>query len=292
MRSRILVFGAGGQVGRALVEAGHDAVLGLTHAEVDICDRPAVAEAVRSYRPTSLINAAAFTAVDQAEAETDTAFRVNRDAARIVAQVASTADIPVIHLSTDYVFDGASSLPYEETDPVAPINIYGRSKEEGERGVRAACRKHVVLRTAWIYSPHGSNFVRTMLRLGAQRTQLGVVNDQTGCPTAADDIASAILAIAAAIETRRFSDWGTYHYTGADAVTWYGFAKLIFAKQKRLGKAAPRLHPITTADYPTAARRPVYSVLSYEKLKRVFAINPRPLSQSLSECLERLDKMP
>lgn len=292
MTSRPLVFGAGGQVGRALLQLGTGSVIGVTHADVDICDRRSVSEAVKRHQPTSLINAAAFTAVDRAESEVDQAFHVNRDGATVVAQVASTADLPLVHLSTDYVFDGSKTAPYKETDPVCPLNVYGRSKEEGERAIKERCRKHLLLRTSWIYSPTGINFVRTMLRLGAQRSELGVVTDQIGCPTAAADVAEAILAIVKVIERRQFTEWGTYHYAGADAVTWYGFAKMIFAKTKALGKPVPKLFPITTADYPTPARRPPYSVLSTEKLRHTFAIKPKPLVGSLHDCLTQLNEAP
>ena len=292
MTFRPLVFGAGGQVGSALLQLGAGSVIGVTHADVDICDRQSVTEAVQKHNPTSLINCAAFTAVDRAESEVDQAFRINRDGATVVAQVASTADLPLLHLSTDYVFDGTKTAPYKETDPVCPLNIYGRSKEEGERSVKETCRKHLLLRTSWIYSPTGTNFVRTMLRLGAQRSELGVVNDQIGCPTAAADVAEAILAILAVIERPQFTEWGTYHYAGADAVTWYGFARIIFARTKALGKPVPKLFPITTADYPTPARRPPYSVLSTEKLSHTFAIRPKPLVHSLDDCLAQLDGGP
>ena len=191
MRPRLLVLGVGGQVGRALSEAAPDRVLGLTHAELDICNETTVAEAIRRFRPNTIINAAAFTAVDHAETESGEAFRVNRDGARVVALAAAAADIPLIHLSTDYVFDGQSRVPYTESDPVRPISVYGRSKEEGERAVRDVSHKHVILRSAWVYSPYGTNFVRTMLRLGSERSELRIVDDQTGCPTAAADIATA-----------------------------------------------------------------------------------------------------
>jgi dTDP-4-dehydrorhamnose reductase len=275
-----------------LAQRGAGNVVGLSHAHVDICDRRSVVEAVRRHSPTSLINAAAFTAVDRAESDADAAFRVNRDGAAVVANVASVTDLPLIHVSTDYVFDGSKGAPYVETDPVNPLNAYGRSKEEGERAVREKCHKHLLLRTSWIYSPIGTNFVRTMLQLGSRRSELGVVNDQIGCPTAAAEIAEVILEIAAAIEGRQFTEWGTYHYAGADAVTWYGFAKMIFAQRKALGKPTPKLFPITTADYPTPARRPFYSVLCTDKVKRTFTVTPRSLPDSLAECLSQLSDAP
>lgn len=286
-----MVFGAGGQVGQHLVETaaslGCD-VVGLTHAEADICDPAAVSEAIARNRPTSIVNAAAYTAVDRAESEPDKAFRVNRDGASVIAEAAAAAGIPLIHISTDYVFDGLSSEPYAEEDPVNPQGAYAKSKEAGERAVRDAHARHLILRTAWVYGPFGRNFLRTMLRLGAERDELGIVDDQTGCPTATADIASTIVTMMEKAEQSNFAGWGTYHYVGADVVTWYGFADMIFAEAARFGRKPPRLRPITTADYPTPAPRPAYSVLSTAKLRHVFGIMPRPLRGSLIASLKKL----
>jgi dTDP-4-dehydrorhamnose reductase len=286
-----LVFGAGGQLGRHLLEAPVEPgieIVGLTRAEADICDETAVEAAITKLAPTSIVNAGAYTAVDKAESEVAQALRVNRDGARLLAKAAAEAGIPFVHLSTDYVFDGRSRTPYTETDPVAPQGSYARSKEEGERAVRAAADKHLILRTAWVYGPFGVNFMRTMLRLGAEREELGIVDDQTGCPTATGDIAAAILSMIETAERPGFADWGTFHYVGGDVVTWYGFAGMIFAEAKRFGQKSPRLRPITTADYPTPAHRPAYSVLSTAKLERVFGVRPMPLRESLVASLERL----
>ncbi len=291
MSSRLLVFGASGQVGRALIETASCTpceAIGLSHAEADICNASAVADAVRSYTPTSVVNAAAYTAVDKAESEPDQAYRVNRDGARVVAQVAAAADIPLIHLSTDYVFDGRSEVPYTETDHVAPLGAYGRSKEAGERAVREYAPKHVILRTAWVYSPFGTNFLRTMLRLGSEREELQIVDDQTGSPTSAADIAAAIMAMVKKAEIKGFDAWGTYHFTGAGIVSWYGFAKLIFEEAARFGIEAPRLSAISSTECPTRAPRPAYSVLDNNRLELTFGIRPRPLQESLTKCLKRL----
>ncbi len=291
MGSRVLVFGAGGQLGRHLLEIpvppGME-VIGLTRAEADIGDEAAVKAAIARLRPTSIVNAGAYTAVDRSESEPEQAFRVNRDGARVLAEAATRAGIPFIHLSTDYVFDGRSRTPYVETDPVAPQGTYARSKEEGERAVQAAGGMHLILRTAWVYGPFGTNFMRTMLRLGAERDELGIVDDQTGCPTATGDIAAAIVAMVDTVERPGFGAWGTYHYVGGEIVTWYGFASMIFAEAARFGCRAPRLRPITTADYPTPAPRPAYSVLSTAKLEREFGIKPVPLRQGVFASLERL----
>jgi dTDP-4-dehydrorhamnose reductase len=288
MRASLLVLGAGGQVAKALLEAAPGQVIGLTHAELDICCETAVGEALRRIKPAAVINAAAYTAVDRAESEPEAAFRANFEGARIVAQSAAAADVPLIHLSTDYVFDGNSRAPYTESDTIHPLSVYGRSKEEGEGAVRNTVPRHVILRSSWIFSPFGANFVRTMLRLGAERTDLRVVDDQVGCPTSAADIATAILTIIYSCGRQDFLDWGTYHYVGADAVTWYGFAKIIFDEAKAIGRPAPHLEPITTAQYPTPALRPAYSVLNTEKFRRTFGLEPRPLRESLADCLARL----
>jgi dTDP-4-dehydrorhamnose reductase len=288
---RMMIFGASGQVGRHLNEIASGVgceVLGLTHAEADICNAAMVTGAIARHAPTVIVNAAAYTAVDKAESDIDQAFRVNRDGASVVAQAAAAADTPLIHLSTDYVFDGSKRVPYAEEDPVNPQGVYARSKEAGERAVRAHDR-HLILRTAWVYGPFGTNFLRTMLRLGAERDELGIVDDQTGCPTATADIAQAIMTLVERIEKPGFKDWGTYHYVGATVVTWYGFASAIFAEASRFGQKVPRLRPVTSASYPTSAPRPTYSVLSMSKLNRVFGIEPKALRGSLAASLERLN---
>jgi dTDP-4-dehydrorhamnose reductase len=257
--SKIMVFGAGGQVGRHLIEIGSRrgrAMVGLAHSEVDICDPAAVAAAIAAHQPAAIVNAAAYTAVDKAESDPDRAFWVNRDGAAIVAEAAAGTELPLVHISTDYVFDGTAREPYREDDPVNPQGAYARSKEAGERAVRSAHERHLILRTSWVYGPFGSNFLRTMLRLGAERSEIGVVDDQIGCPTATADIAAAILAMVDQAEPDNFAGWGTYHYAGLDAVTWHGFAAMIFAEAATLGRKTPRLRPIATADYPTAAPRP------------------------------------
>ena len=286
-----MVFGAGGQVGLHLIETASGSwhnMVALTHSDADICDKDAIATAIARHAPSVLINAAAYTAVDKAESEADRAFQVNRDGAAILAEQAAKADVPLIHISTDYVFDGAASVPYDEEREVNPQGTYARSKEAGERAVRAGHAKHLILRTAWVYGPFGNNFVKTMLRLGAEREELRVVDDQTGRPTSTGDLAEAILAIAEIAQKPSFAQWGTYHFAGADTVTWHGFATMIFAEAEKFGRRAPRVHAITTAEFPTAAPRPAYSVLSSAKLERVFGIKPRPLHASLNATLERL----
>ena len=282
------MFGANGQIGRALIGAAPQLTAGLGRSIADICSEDDVRRAVRDHPPLAIVNAAAYTAADKAELEAEQAFHINRDGAAVLAAAAASVGVPFIHLSTDYVFDGAKRTPYREDDPVAALGAYGLSKAEGERAVRGICPKHVILRTSWVYSPQGTNFIRTMLRLGGEREELRIVNDQLGCPTAAADIASAILAIVEQFRAPNFSSWGTYHYCGRDALTWYRFAELIFQASERRGGKSPRLVPISTAEYPTPARRPAYSVLSTEKIQRTFGIASRPLGESLDECLDEL----
>ena len=288
MQRKILVFGANGQVGREIIRRAGDAATGFDRASVDISDAAAVKHAVRKHPPLAIVNAAGYTAVDQAETDIDAALRTNRDGAAVLAEAAASANVPVVQISTDYVFDGAKRTPYREDDPVAPISAYGRSKEAGERQVRSICAQHLILRTSWVFSPYGTNFVRTMLRLGAERPELRIVDDQTGCPTAAADLAGAILAVLAKAAEPGFAAWGTYHYRGCDILTWHGFAKLIFEQAARYGQTVPRLVPIESAAFPSKATRPAYSVLSTEKIARTFGIRPRLLRDSLRECLDVL----
>jgi dTDP-4-dehydrorhamnose reductase len=218
--------------------------------------------------PDIVINAAAHTAVDRAESEPAVAGTINRDAPAAMAEACRKAGAALIHISTDYVFDGSGRTPYVESDPVAPLSVYGRTKEEGETAIRNSLREHVILRTSWVFAAHGSNFVRTMLRLGAERPELRIVSDQCGAPTAARDIAQAIAGVANAIAQRRGS-WGTYHFASDEPVTWYDFARAIFALRHG---ANPRLVPITTDEYKTPARRPMYSVLDCGRIAKDFGI--------------------
>lgn len=234
-------------------------------------------------RPQIVINAAAYTAVDRAEAEPERAGLLNCEAPRAMASACSTIGAALIHLSTDYVFDGSNPNAYREEDPVGPLSVYGRSKADGETAVRASIQQHVILRTSWVFAAHGNNFVRTMLRLGDERPEIRVVDDQFGSPTAACDIASAIASIVAAIRAKK-GVWGTFHFTSAQSTTWYGFAKAILVASRQRAK----LVPITTADYKTPARRPLNSVLDCGRILRDYGI-PQPLWQeSLARVLTEL----
>lgn len=291
---RILVFGAGGQVGREVCRAAWPAsceLLPLDRAASDITKAAAVSAVIARERPDLVINLAAYTAVDRAESEPETAWAVNCAGAAHIAAACGDSTTALIHLSTDYVFDGSKLGLYREEDPVNPLGAYGRSKEAGERAVRAAAARHIIVRTAWVYGAYGTNFIKTMLRLGAERPVLRVVADQQGCPTAAADIASALIAIAAKIK-RGEADWGTFHFAGAGSTSWHGFAEEIFNLASRFGsqspESRPRVEPITTDQYPTPARRPMNSVLDCRKIGEAFGISPPPWRTSLQAVVREL----
>ena len=291
---RLYVIGGEGQVARSLREAAaldKNIVFGYgARPEVDLLQPSSIEKAIADFRPDVVINPAAYTAVDKAESEPDQAFALNRDGARAAALAAAQQGVPIIHLSTDYVFDGKKQGAYIESDPVAPQGVYGRSKLEGELAVAEANPKHIVLRTSWVYSPFGSNFVRTMLRLAEQRDRLQVVDDQLGCPTYAPDIAGAIIAIARQVTGSRWNPGfaGVTHLAGPDALSWCGFAKeIVRGAAERGGRSVP-VDPISTSDYPTAALRPANSTLSTERLSATFGIRLPPMRESLSDCLDRL----
>jgi dTDP-4-dehydrorhamnose reductase len=226
----LAVFGAGGQVGRALVERAGGAARGFDRAACDICDAAAVARALSAADLSVVVNCAAYTAVDRAEQEPESAFAVNADGAATVAQAAADRNLPMIHLSTDYVYGGTGTAPQRETAPVAPLNVYGASKAAGDAAVARSHPAHLVLRVSWVFGVHGANFVKTMLRLGRDRRELRVVADQRGGPTEARDIADAVLVMAAACRKPGFEAWGTYHFAGAPSTSWHGFAAAVFAQ--------------------------------------------------------------
>lgn len=259
----LLVTGAQGQVGREVCAQAPGfgwRVAALGHGALDITRGPEVTACLARLRPGLVINAAAYTAVDRAESEPEHAFAVNGTAPGHLAQGCAGLGIPLFHLSTDYVFDGPSARPWRETDPVHPLGVYGRSKWAGEEAVRQRLERHLILRTAWVFSPHGHNFVKTMLRLGRERDELAVVADQTGSPTAAADVAHALLTLATRLD--RGGLWGTYHYAGFPPATWHGLAEAVFRHGvPALLPRAPRVRPIPSAEYPTPARRPLFSVL-------------------------------
>jgi len=256
----------------------------------DLASPDTILPAMTAFGPDVVVNAAAYTAVDRAESEPELAFAINRDGAAAVAAAATRLGAPIIQLSTDYVFDGAKREPYLETDAVSPQGVYGRSKLEGEQAVAHANPRCIIARTSWVYAPFGANFVRTMLRLSAERERLGVVDDQVGCPTYAPDIADAVLAIARLCSSGGWRDAyaGVTHVAGPDAVSWCEFARMIVAGAAERGGPRAAVDAITTAQFPTAARRPANSRLSAERLASVFGLRLPPLDQSLAACLDRL----
>jgi dTDP-4-dehydrorhamnose reductase len=293
---RIYVIGSQGQVARSLREAAagdNDIVFGCAQRpDVDLLRPESVAQALAEFRPDIVVNPAAYTAVDKAESEPDQAFAINRDGAGAVAAAAAKQGASVIHLSTDYVFDGTKDAPYVESDPVNPRSVYGQSKHEGELAVAAANSEHLVLRTSWVYAPFGTNFVRTMLRLTAERDSLRVVDDQIGCPTYAPDIAAATITIAKKVVAEGWDPKfaGVTHLAGPDALTWYAFANdIVRGAALRGGRSVP-ISPILSSDYPTPAARPANSRLSTTRLASVFDVRLPPLERSLANCLDRLLK--
>ena len=292
MTLRIAVTGWTGQVVCAMLErvpVGVE-VIAIRRPELDLAVPRTVAPALRAARPDVIVNAAAYTAVDQAESEPDIAMRVNGEAAGEAARAAAALGIPVIQLSTDYVFAGTLERPYREDDATGPISAYGASKLAGEQAVAAATANHAILRTAWIYSPFGKNFVKTMLRLAETRDELGVVADQAGCPTSALDIADAVFAVARNL-TGRTDDAslrGVFHMSATGEAVWADVAEAIFAERERLGGKPVRVKRITTADYPTPARRPANSRLDCGKLALAHGVKLPEWQASLRSCVARL----
>jgi dTDP-4-dehydrorhamnose reductase len=281
--TRLLILGAQGQVGRALAARARQAGIphvALGRGECDITDLRAVQRAVQTSR--IVINCAAYTSVDRAETEEEAAYRVNTAGAENLAKVCAAAGLPLVHLSTDYVFDGASPRPAREDDPTGPLNVYGRSKLGGEVAVRTCLESHIILRTSWIFSVDGKNFAKTIARLASQQAQLRIVDDQVGGPTAADDLAKAILAIVAASAEPGFTDWGTYHFSGAPAVSRFEFARAILADSGAVAL------PVATTDEPTLARRPASSVFDCSRIFRVFGIRQPDWRVALGNMREEL----
>ncbi len=288
---RILVTGTTGQVGGALWHAARSLPLTILPADrtvLDLADHPTIGDRLDAAAPDIVVNCAAYTAVDQAETEPERAFAVNGRGPGVVAEWCRNRGRALIHLSTDYVFDGLANRPYREDDPIDPQNVYGASKAEGEAAVRRACPHHVILRTAWVYAADGKNFFRTMLRLGQERPSLDVVADQRGGPTAADSIALALIAILQRMTSGPIEGIaGTYHYADAGETTWCGFADAIFARAEPHWGRRPAVRPITTDQYPTPAKRPHYSVLDTAKLGATFGIAPPSWQDSLDRVVAR-----
>lgn len=302
---KVLLLGSNGQVGWEIARQAESSpfqLIALDRKHLDLTRPQDFQDAVKYHAPQMIINAAAYTAVDQAEQEPELAYAVNRDAPAELAQLCHTAGIPLIHISTDYVFDGEKTQPYGEEDPVNPLGVYGKSKWEGEEAVRTRLEKHIILRTSWVFGVHGNNFVKTILKLAEQRDELRIVADQNGCPTYAGDIAEVILSLC-----RRYRQdqsltrishhpstadagekcglsWGTYHYCGTPETTWHGLAEVVVAQAKKNMQLKIRyITAITTSDYPTPARRPKNSSLKCLKIRDRYDILQPDWTNSLEQ---------
>jgi dTDP-4-dehydrorhamnose reductase len=292
MKRRIFILGEHGQVARALASAcaaRGDVLVCAGRAAVDITDRAALADKIAAFRPDLIVNAAGYTQVDRAEDETAQAFAVNRDGARNAAAAAAKTGAPLIHLSTDYVFDGTKSGPYLETDTPNPVSVYGHSKLAGEAALADETDDYLIVRTSWVYSAWGTNFVRTMLRLAGGRDEVRVVDDQRGSPTFAPHLAEALAAIGeACMAGRGAARQGLYHLAGTGGTTWCGFARAIMAGSAARGGPAARVRAITSREFPTRARRPANSRLNCTKAAKVFGIRLPTWEASLDNCLDAL----
>jgi len=271
------------------IEGGPELIT-LGRPELDVTRIDTLETAFAVHEPCLVVNCAAYTGVDTAESEEQQVMAVNAEGAHAVAKLCAFHAIPIIHISTDYVFDGTKSQPYCETDPTGPTGVYGLSKLLGEDGVAETCPRHIILRTAWVYSPFGHNFVKTMLRLADERNDISVVNDQFGCPTYAPHLAEAILEVAHQIVVKRSpqAPWGIYHAAGAGETNWFDFAREVFKHSARYGGPSAKAHPISTADYPTPAKRPANSRLNCSALKDRFAVALPDWRMGVEPCVGRL----
>lgn len=287
---RIVVIGREGQLARSLVERGGAKIVTLGRPEIDLEKPETIGPAVAAAAPDVVVNAAAHTAVDLAESEPERARAINAVGASAVAEAAARAGAPIVHISTDYVFDGSVARPYLESDPVAPLGAYGASKLEGERGVAAANPNSAILRTAWVYSPFGKNFVRTMLRLASTRDKISVVADQRGSPTSALSLADVVLTVARnlAASPDDASLRGVFHAVDAGEASWAEFAEAIFARSAEIGGPSAIVEPIPTSAYPTPAARPANSRLSTELIQRVHGVTPTDWRVALVQSVDRL----
>jgi dTDP-4-dehydrorhamnose reductase len=290
---RLLIAGWQGQVARALVEAApgcHDVTAcAVGRAALDICEAKSIERALAGISPTVVINSAAYTAVDKAETDVERAFALNRDGARLLAEAAAKRGIPMIHISSDYVFDGRKYDPYVEEDPTSPTTVFGRSKLEGEEAVRAANPKHIILRTSWVFSPSGRNFVKTMLAQASESARVRVVDDQRGSPTYAPHLVTIILELARRLsKPNAIAPWGIYHAANSGTTTWRGFAEEVFKRSAALGGPVAQVDPISSKDYPTPAARPANSQLDCSKLERTFRMRMPAWQDGVADCVLRI----
>jgi dTDP-4-dehydrorhamnose reductase len=289
---KVVVLGRKGQLARGLSEASVGTgleVVTIGRPEIDLVDPKSIAVAFARERPEVVINAAAYTGVDKAESEPAIALAINALGPEYAAQWCAAHSIPIIHISTDYVFDGTKDSAYVEADSTGPINVYGLTKLDGEQRVGKTCEQHLILRTAWVYSPWGTNFVKTMLRLASTRSNINVVEDQLGSPTYAPDLAKLILAIATRVASNQDArHWGTYHAAGHGEISWFGFAQEVFRHAAQNGLPFANAAAIPASAYPTPARRPSNSRLDCNKLRQVFGLQLADWRLGVQDCVARL----
>lgn len=292
--NRILLLGAAGQVGQELTQTlpTQGSVITCDRSQIDLAQPEAIRQMIAEVRPDVIVNAAAYTAVDRAEREPELAEQINAIAPAIMAEGAQSLGALLVHLSTDYVFDGQQNRPYREDDRPAPLSVYGRTKLKGEDAIRQQCDRHIILRTAWVYGTYGSsNFVKTMLKLAAQRDELRVVDDQVGTPTWSAEIARAIATLLERVlqASTDIPVQGTYHFTNSGVASWYDFAVAIIEEAHALGfpLQVERVVPIPTADYPTPAPRPTFSVLCHRKIEPLLGTHPPHWQRSLKAMLQQ-----
>lgn len=287
---KILLTGSQGQVGQAIVEKAQEFNIHLIACDrkmLDITDMANIQDIIKTYSPDYIINSAAYTAVDKAESEPEKAFAVNSLGAENLAKISAQYNVPLIHLSTDYIFDGEKASPYIESDKANPIGIYAKSKWAGEEAVRKYCKNHIILRISWVFGEYGNNFVKTMLRLMKERETLQIVSDQTGCPTYTGDIADVILKMITTPDLAQ--SYGTYHYTNIPSTNWFEFAKAIYTEASKFDILQTKLiKPINTADYPTPAKRPKNSVLNTALFQKVFKISLQSWQKGLEKTLKKI----
>lgn len=287
---KILVLGSKGQLGRCLkdqLEKTIHEVIYTWREQIDIVDFNAAKRKILDIFPDLIINATAYTAVDKAEKDKKTAKLINHIAVKNIADICSQLGCWFIHISTDYVFDGNTKIPYKEGDKTNPQSVYGKTKLDGELAIKSSGCKHIIIRTAWVYSEYGNNFLKTMLRLGADRNEISIVGDQVGCPTYAQDIAKSIVEILPNLKSRK--DNGLYHYCGDQACSWYDFANAIFDQKKANNLKIPNtISSIETSAYPTAAKRPAFSVLNCSKIENDFGLYPSNWSNGITQVIKKL----
>lgn len=293
---KILIIGKHGMLAQEVLgsfrAAGYD-VMSRGRPEADLCRPAAICHTLLHEQPSLIINTAAYTDVEQAESDPDQAFATNRDGLKILAMETNRLGIPLIHISTDYVFDGTNRRPYREDHPASPLGVYGTSKWEGEEEIRQCHPHHVIIRTAWLYSVYGKNFLKTILKKAKDGQPLQIVNDQWGCPTWAKDLASALLVITQKIFQTQEIPWGTFHYCASGKTTWYEFAQLSIRQAQVISPIPVKpLIPIATPDYPSLVKRPAYSVLDCSKIQQTFGIKPTPWEASVQQCVKEFFACP